>query len=198
MATINVGIIGLGKFGRNYLRTFAGIKNANIGWICASSQKSLNEAGLLLKQHPFKSTSDYMDVLKDKNVDSVAIITPGSTHYALVKKALNAGKNVIAEKPLAFSSAQAEELYNIAHQKKKTLMVSNIHRFNPGIKRIKNDAEKGKFGKVNYVKYDHFGNGPIRKDMGALWDFFPHAASIFLYLFEAMPSTISASGISFT
>ncbi len=196
--SIKIGIIGVGRFGRNYLRTFNKLENANVKWICATKGSTLKEALSEVKtSYAVKSTTNYKDILDDEEVDAVAIVTPGSAHYALAKEALNSGNHVIVEKPLAFSSKDAEELIKISNEKKKILAVSQIHKFNPGIQKLKEDIKSGKFGKINYILYSHFGNGPARKDMGALWDFFPHNVSILLYLLGESPLRVTANGASF-
>jgi len=191
---INIGIIGVGRFGINYLRTFDEL-DANVLWACSKSHETIDKVKDEMElSGTIRSTTNYKDILEDKNVDAVAIVTPGSTHFSMAKEALLSDKHVIVEKPLAFSYKDAQELINILREKKKVLMVSYIHLFNPGIQRIKKDIRSGLFGKINYVQYSHFGNGPVRKDMNALWDFFPHIASILLYFFEEMPLNVNASG----
>jgi len=72
-----------------------------------------------------------------------------------------------------------------------------LHLFNPPIQRLKEDIKKGLFGKINYMHSFGSGNGPARQDMSALWDFFPHDVSIFLYLLDEMPLSVSADGASY-
>lgn len=192
----NIGIIGVGRWGINYLRTLKEL-NANVSWICATKENTLKEALSKTKTKTVKTTTNYRDVLEDTRVDAVAIATPGSTHHELTKQALLSSKHVLVEKPLAFCSRDAEELVRISKENSKILMVGHLHRFNAAIKRIKEDIQAGLFGKINYVHSFGFGNGPIRNDMSALWDFFPHDVSILLYLLAEYPLIVSANGASY-
>ncbi len=192
---LRIGIIGLGRWGTNYLRTFNGLENCTVGFICASHKQTLKEAieNTNLKKSP-KTAVNYRILLEDKNIDAVAIATNGASHYKIAKEALKSGKHVIVEKPLAFSSANAEELIRISDKTGKILMAGHQHLYNPGIQRLKKDINKGLFGKIDYFSLFHCGNGPVRSDMSALWDFFPHTVSILLYLTEKSPLRVSANG----
>ena len=195
---VNVGIIGVGRWGTNYFRTFSQLEDVSVKWICATKEATLKEALLKVtaKSH-VKTTTNYKDILNDGKVDAVAIASSGSTHYKLAKEALQSEKQVIVEKPLAFNSKDARELINLSKKKKKILMVGHLHRYNPGIQRLKADIGKGIFGKIRFIHLSHFGNGPVRSDMGVIWDFFPHTVSILLYLLESPPLSVSANGASY-
>jgi len=116
----------------------------------------------------------------------------------MVKDALNAGKHVLVEKPLAFSSREVQELVVLAEQKKKVLMVGHVHMHNPPIQKLHDDIKRGLFGKIQYIRSLGAGSGPIRSDMSALWDFFPHDVSVALYLLDKFPVAVCAHGASFT
>tara|TARA_B100000315_G_scaffold114472_1_gene104912 strand:- start:233 stop:1243 length:1011 start_codon:yes stop_codon:yes gene_type:complete len=195
---INLGIIGLGRFGINYLRTLNELDNANIKWICSGRRETLDSAAAKVElKSEVNKTTNYKDILQDKEVDAVAIVTPGSTHHRIAKDALLADKHVLVEKPFCLNSKDAEELVKISLEKNKVLMVGHLHLFNPGIQKIKEDIKAGLFGKMKYVHIIHTGNGPVRSDMGALWDFFPHSVSVLLHLLDQNPSEVSVNGASF-
>ncbi len=194
---VSIGVVGVGRFGKNYLRTFYEMEDSSVKWVCAGNEQSLKEAVSIGIRSKTECTLNYRDVLDDPDVDAVAIVTPGSTHFSLAKEALDSGKHVIVEKPPAFSSVKFAELVAAAKKARRLLMVSDIHRFNPGILKLREDIGKGLFGKLNYMYFSHFGNGPVRSDMSALWDFFPHSASVSLYLAGSTHSSVCASGASF-
>ena len=198
MENLNFGIIGVGRFGRNYLRTLNEMNESSVKWICSSTEKTLSEAssGIDLK-YQIKKTADYGKILDDKEVDAVVISTPGSTHYKISKEALLAGKHVLVEKPMCFSSREAEDLAKTAKKKNKILMAGHLHLFNPGIQKLREDIKNGLFGKINYISIFHSGNGPVRTDINALWDFFPHSVSVLLHLLESNPVKASVNGKSF-
>ena len=194
-----LGIIGIGRCGTYYLRTFNELKNAEIKWIAATRQSTMEDALRIVQPDNVpKKTTDYQHILNDPEIDAVAIATPGSTHFKIVKEALLAGKHVLVEKPLAFSSHEAEELVHLAEQQKKTLMVGHLHLHNPPIQKLKEDIQKGMFGNIKYMRSLGAGSGPIRTDMSAVWDFFPHDVSIALYLLDKFPVSVCAHGASYT
>ncbi|MBI2142208.1 Gfo/Idh/MocA family oxidoreductase [Candidatus Woesearchaeota archaeon] len=195
---VNLGIIGVGRWGKNYLRTFSELDNASVRWLCSRTAQSVEAAVREIKpEFMAKATTNYGDILSDKSVDAVAIASDGSIHHSIAKAALESGKHVIVEKPLALSSKEAEELVTVASRHKRLLMVSDIHRFNPGIQRMREDVKLGMFGKLCYLQMFHSGDGPVRDDMSALWDFFPHSISIAAFLTGQYPLSVSASGASF-
>ncbi len=195
---LKIGIIGVGRWGINYLRTFNELNNATVKWICATKESTLKEALIKVNlKSPVETTTNSEDILEDKEVDAVAIVTPGTTHYKLIKDALNSNKHTIVEKPVAFHSKDVEDLIKISKEKRKILMVGHLHLFNSGIQRVKQDIKSNLFGNINYIHLSHFGNGPIRNDMNALWDFFPHTVSILLYLLEKSPLRLSVNGASY-
>lgn len=193
---INIGVIGIGRFGINYIRTFNQLDDANISWICSRSKNTLDKAKNELDLS-VKATTDYKDILADKDIDAVAITTPATTHYKIAKEALLAGKHVIVEKPVTTSSKECEDLIKMSKRKNKVFMAAHIHRYNPGIQKLKEDIDSGKFGKINFIHYTHLGNGPVRADINALWDFFPHTLTICNYLFDEIPASVSANGACF-
>ncbi|MBW2977069.1 Gfo/Idh/MocA family oxidoreductase [Candidatus Woesearchaeota archaeon] len=198
MKKTNIAIIGVGRWGRNYLRTFNELNNANILWVCDTEESTIKEALLKVKtKSSVKTTLNYKDILEDKEVDAVAITTPGTTHYGLAKQALLSDKHVIVEKPITFNSKDAEELVSISDEMGKILMVGHLHLYNPGIRKLKEDIKAGLFGKINYIHSIGAGNGPVRQDMSALWDYFPHDVSILLYLLEKYPLILSVNGASY-
>ncbi len=195
---LNIGIIGLGRWGTNYLRTLNEIEGITIRWVCSTKESTINESlsKVNLRISP-KKTTDYRKVLKDKKIDAVIIASSGSTHYKIAANSLKSKKHVLVEKPVAFSSKEVAHLAQLSKKNKKILMAGHLHLYNPGIVRLKQDINKGVFGKIRCFYLSHFGNGPIRSDMSALWDFSPHSISILLYLVGENPLKINARGESY-
>lgn len=189
---MKLGIIGVGKWGRNYFRTFLEL-GATVKWICARSESTLKKALEEVKAD-VKTTTNYKDILEDSDVDAVAVSTPDPTHYQIVKDSLEAGKHVLVEKPFTLNSQEAEELVKLAEEKKKVLMVGHIHRFNPGIQKIKEDIDAGLFGKISFIQ--SIGTGTdARSDTSALWDYMPHDLTILSYLLGSYPESVRATGV---
>jgi len=145
---MNIGIIGVGRWGRNFFRVFLEL-GANVKWICATKNSTLEEAK---KIGEAKTTLDYKDILNDNSVEAVAIATPDPSHYKITKDALEANKHVLVEKPFTLNSREAEELVKLAKEKGKVLMVGHIHRFSPAIQKIKEDIDAGTFGKITHIQ----------------------------------------------
>ena len=195
--SVKIGIIGVGRWGKNYLRTLNELENADVQWVCATRENTIKEALKANNNPSVKTTTNYKDILNDEEIDAVAIASNGATHYKLAKDALQSNKHVIVEKPLAFHSQDVKELIRISKERKKILMVGHLHIYNPGIKKLKADIDKGLFGKINFIHLSHFGNGPVRSDLGVIWDFFPHSISILLHLLGKMPLSVSVNGASY-
>lgn len=195
---INVGIIGVGRWGLNYLKTFNEFKNSKAKWISSRREDALKSA--LLKAGTkinIKATTDYNDILRDKEVSAVIIATPGSTHYKISKEALLSNKHILTEKPVAFSSKEVEELIALSNKRKKIFMAGHLHLYNPPIQKLREDIKAGSFGEINYIHSIGTGNGPVRNDMNVLWDVLPHDISVLLYLLDELPLSVSVNGASY-
>jgi len=134
-------------------------------------------------------------MLADDSLDAIIIATPGSTHAALAKQVLQAGKHALIEKPVAFSLHEAERLARLAGKNSLTLMAGHIHLYNSAIHRLKMDVVAGKVGRVLWLDSRGTG-GPVRADMSALWDYCPHDISILRFLL-GHPQRVTAHGVSF-
>jgi len=138
--------------------------------------------------------SDYQEILKSKDIDAVCIATPTDSHYALVQEALNHDKHVLCEKPLALRVDECQELQDLAVKKKKMIMVGHVFIFNAGIIYLKKYLQAGELGAVHYAHSQRTNLGPFRYDVNAMWDLAPHDISIFNYLFDSCPLSVSARG----
>ncbi len=174
-----IGLIGLGKWGANYLRVFNGLPNSNVVF-CSDLVKSALEE-IKRKNKDMKVTNDYGEILEDGNVDAVVVSTPSSTHYKIVKDCLKAGKDVLVEKPFVLDSEEGEELAELAEKEKRILMVGHTFLYNPAVTKLKEYISTGFLGKVHYLYFTRTGLGPIRKDVNAMWDLAPHDISMLLY-----------------
>jgi predicted dehydrogenase len=128
-------------------------------------------------------------------VEAVVICTPATTHYQVARAALEAGKHVLCEKPLATSVTDADALTTLAELEQRTLMVGHTFLYNGGIRRIKEYITFGDVGRVYYLYSSRTNLGPIRRDVNALWDLAPHDVAIFNYLLGSSPEWVSAVGV---
>ena len=126
-----IGIIGLGKWGKNHLRVFSEL-NCDLVGICDVNN---NEAEQLAKDYDILYKKDYQDLLP--LVDAVSVVVPTNLHYEVVKNCLLSGKHVFVEKPLTLDSIQAAELAYLAEKKNLILAVGYLFRFNPVVRALK-------------------------------------------------------------
>lgn len=189
---IRLGIIGAGHWGPNHVRIFNQIANSQVV-ICADlDEDRLKSVKALFPT--IKTTKDYREILSDPDIDAVCIASPTNTHFRFSKEALEHGKHVLCEKPLALDPRECLELKQLAEQKQKLLMVGHIFVFNQGIVRLKEYIQSGELGKIQYAHSERTNLGPFRYDVNALWDLAPHDISIFDYLFDSCALKVSACG----
>ena len=185
-----VAVVGVGYWGKNLVRNFYEL--GALGALCDSNQSL--EGDYKKKYKDVKFFTDYQAVLSDPNIQAVALATPAVTHYELAKAALEAGKDVIVEKPLAVDVKHGEELVKIAEAKGRILMVGHILRYHPAIHKLRELIQDGQLGKINYLYSNRLNIGKIRTEENILWSFAPHDISVILSLLNEMPSHVSCKG----
>lgn len=181
---MNYAIIGCGKFGKIHLKTLLEM-NKNVKYVCNKTDSKFKEIQdeycINGKGEDIQFITDYSIVLNDPDINIVVITTGPHQHYELTKKALEANKHVICEKPFVFSIEQNKELYEIAKSKRLDLFVNYSDIFTPTlignkfyelVRKVINDKEP--IG----IFYQHFNYGPIREDnYSPIWDYGSHAAA---------------------
>lgn len=171
-----VAIVGLGYWGPNLVRNFASEPGCELVWGCDMSEERL---GWLRAHYPsVKPTSDYDEVLADPSVELVLIATPTSTHAELATRALEAGKHVFVEKPIAPTAAEADALVTLAKAKGKMLFVDHTFLFAPAVEKMIDLAAGGKLGDLLYFDSVRINLGLIQRDVTVLWDLAIHDLSI--------------------
>lgn len=185
-----VAVVGVGYWGKNLVRNFHAL--GALGALC-DSDKNLGED--YRKKYPeVQFYSKYSDVLDDTSVGGVALATPAVSHYEMARAALEAGKDVLVEKPLAIDVKHGEELVKLAESKKRILMVGHILRYHPAILKLQRLIQDGHLGKINYLYSNRLNIGKIRTEENILWSFAPHDISVMLALLSELPSQVSCRG----
>ena len=188
--TPEIACIGAGNWGRNLVRNFHALNALRA--ICDPSPV-IREAMSL--QYPGVSiTASVADVLNDERVTAVVIATPAETHGALVKSALERGKDVFVEKPLCLSVQEGQELVRLAEQKGRILMVGHLLWYHPAVLKLKELINAGDLGRIQYIYSNRLNLGRIRREENALWSFAPHDISVILGLLEESPVDVQARG----
>lgn len=178
MKTLNFALVGAGKFGKNYLRLLQNTPGINLRTVVTKDSARSENLPLSIEHY-----TNLERVLKNPEINCVVIVTPPKTHFALAKAALEAGKHVLLEKPMAVNIKEAEELKRVVGKSDKVFMVGFQYLFNSYIRYLKKEIESGTFGEIKNVSSEHF-QSPPREDVTAFWDAAPHPLSIFQFIFN--------------
>jgi len=190
--TINVGVIGYGYWGPNIVRNFHNASNATVVSVCDLNPKSLER---VRRSYPSVGvTTDPDDILNNPAIDAVAIVTPVSHHFPLAKKALENGKHVFVEKPFTQTSAEAQELIELAARKKLLIMVDHTFLFSGAVRKIRELIDNDTLGTLYYYDSTRVNLGIFQHDANVVWDLAPHDLSIIDYLIGGEPEAILATG----
>jgi UDP-2-acetamido-3-amino-2,3-dideoxy-glucuronate N-acetyltransferase len=181
-----IAVIGCGNWGRNLVRNFY-----NLGFlykVCDLNQETLQ--GLQKQYKNVQLTTRFDDVFKDPRVDGVVISTPSFTHYDLAREALLNGKHVYVEKPVATSADQTLELFALAQEMNRVLMVGHLLLFHPAVNRLRQLIREGYLGEIQSVSSDRLNTNKLRPDKSVIWDLAPHDVSMLAYLLDREPEDI--------
>jgi predicted dehydrogenase len=189
---IEMAVVGFGHWGPNLVRNFHTSGRSRVRYAIDRDSKRL---GLLRSRYSdIETLADFDRALNDPAIDAVAIATPTTTHFSLCRRALEAGKHVLVEKPLAASTRDAEELVGLAREKKRILLVGHVFLYNAAVQHVKKLLGQGELGRIYYLSMLRTNLGPIRIDVNAAWDLASHDASIADYWLGASPVSVSAVG----
>jgi predicted dehydrogenase len=187
-----VAVVGLGYWGPNLLRVLGDNFDASVRWICDLDAERL---GKYRRRHPdARATTRIERVLADSAVDAVIVATPVDSHYNLAGRALEAGKHVFVEKPLAPSSELADRLADMAAGRDRILMCGHTFLYSPPVRAIKRMIGEGKLGDIYFISSSRVNLGLHQRDVSVIWDLGPHDFSILLYWLSEMPTSVRAIG----
>src|SRR5713226_4241590 len=189
---IRIGVIGYGYWGPNIVRNFHGNGRSRVVTVCDKIPKSLERVRQSYPEMPV--TGDCNDLLKATDIDAVAIVTPVWTHYELAKAALENGKHVFVEKPFTSTSAQGEELIELAERKKLKIMVDHTFLFTGAVKLIEKLIGDGTLGKLYYYDSTRVNLGLLQHDVNVIWDLAAHDVSLMNHLIKEKPEAVVATG----
>jgi UDP-2-acetamido-3-amino-2,3-dideoxy-glucuronate N-acetyltransferase len=187
---LGVAIVGAGYWGKNLVRNFHNL--GALRMICDPEQARLDSFAAACPG--IRCTTDLDAVLGNPAVIGVAVATPAETHYAIVKKALAAGKHVLVEKPMTLNETEARELIDLAEGAGRTLMVGHLLQYHPIFLRLKELAAAGEFGRIDYIYSNRLNLGKIRREENILWSFAPHDISMILSLAGGEPEAVQTIG----
>ncbi len=193
MAIARVGLLGCGQWGRNLARNLAAL---GVLRGIADSNPVLLE-GVRSLYPDVTVTEDASAVLKDPDIDACVIATPVALHFEMARQALEAGKDVFVEKPLALTVKEGEALVALAEKQGRVLMVGHLLEYHPATEKLRELVAKGELGKIQYVYSNRLNLGRIRTEENALWSFAPHDIHVLLRLLGEAPVEVACQGGSY-
>lgn len=185
-----MGVVGCGYWGPNLVRNLIETNRCKAIYCHDSNSRSTQK---VQSRYPSVLITDSLEQLVSE-CDAVMIATPVSSHSQIAKIALERGKGVFVEKPLAASSQECEELIDLAEQKNATLMVGHTFVYSPPVRKIREYCDRGQLGHVYFLSSYRVNLGIHRRDVDVMWDLAPHDLSMFLYWLQETPVRVSAAG----
>lgn len=192
---IGIAVFGTGRWGVHLIRNFQQHPDSRVVAVVDPNSRRLKEI-----QQRFNFDSDvlvtnyWLEAMHTPGIDAVAIATPASTHYNLIKEALNRGYHVFAEKPLTLNYNESLELCQLAEKQQRQLFVDRTYLFHPAVEGGKNLVRSGKLGELRYGYGTRTHLEPVRQDVDALWDLAIHDLCIFNSWLGETPTQVEAHG----
>ena len=183
-----IAVAGCGAWGGNLVRNFAAL-----GALHAIVDPDLKAATALAQQNGCVRAA-WGAMLDDPGIDGVAIAAPAALHASLAREALEAGKHVLVEKPLALRVADAEALCQLAERNDRRLMVGHLLHYHPAFLQLRDLVREGALGRLQYIYSNRLNLGKIRREEDILWSFAPHDISMILALVGDDPESVEAIG----
>jgi len=184
-------VLGLGYWGPNLLRAASELDSARITALCDSDPKPLARFGK--RYHDAILTLDADEVFESEAVDAVLLATPIGSHYELAKRALEAGKHVFVEKPLARTSGQCQELIEVAKARGLILMPGHTFLYSPPVVRVHEILTHRALGEIFFITTVRVNLGIHQSGSSVIYDLAPHDFSILRY-WLGMPMFVRAIG----
>lgn len=189
---VGVGVIGYGYWGPNIVRNLGAVENCRVVTICDKNAAALKRARQIYPG--VEMTTDLSDVLHAPDIDAVAVITPVWTHFDLARQAIENGKHVFVEKPFTATSAEAEELIELAARYNRKIMVDHTFLFSGSVRKIRELVDRGTLGSLYYFDSTRVNLGLFQHDVSVIWDLAPHDLSIMDYVIGKPPEAVVATG----
>jgi predicted dehydrogenase len=191
---IRIGVIGYGYWGPNLVRNCFETPGAQV--TCVSDVRD-DRLALVSSRYPtVKTTRNSRELMEDHSIDAVVIATPVSTHYELALRALEEGKHVLVEKPLASNTDQVLRLMDLAQKRKRVLMVDHTFVYTGAVRKIRDLVDSGTLGEIYYYDSVRVNLGLFQHDVNVLWDLAVHDLSIMDYVLPFRPCAVSATGLT--
>lgn len=190
---VSIAFFGYGYWGPNVLRNLH--QHPEVKVLKAHDPAPRNADRLRRSYPTVNVVGTAAEALDDPSVEAVCIATPAETHFALAKAALERGKHVFVEKPIALTPAEAQQLHDLAQSQRKVLMVGHVYEYNVPLNTVKQYLDDGYLGNVNYVFANRTSLGPrVRTDVNVVWDYAIHDIYLSMFLLGGKPRAVRATG----
>jgi predicted dehydrogenase len=187
---VRIAVVGLGYWGPNLVRILHELDGCEVAVICDVNSSALAKIG---RRYPaVRQATAFDEVLADDGIDAVAIVTPVGTHFELARAALETGKHVFVEKPMAGSVAEAEALIAIAEERGLTLMPGHTFLYSPPVNAVRDLIQSDELGEIYFISTSRVNLGLHQSDVSVIWDLGPHDFSILRYWLDESPAQVSA------
>ncbi len=188
----SIAVIGCGYWGKNLVRNFN-----QLGALATVVDTTAAGRALAAQLAPGVEVTSSVAQGLAAGIAGVVIATPAETHYDLARQALEAGKDVFVEKPLALTYEQGARLVRLAEERERILMVGHVLEYHPAILRLHELVRSNALGKVQYIYSNRLSLGKVRREENILWSFAPHDVAVILRLMGSMPFEVVACGGSY-
>jgi predicted dehydrogenase len=190
--TVNIGLVGAGYWGHKLLPKFLAAPQANVQSVCDIHEGNRAEIQRTFPNIPTTASLDTL--LASRELDAVVIVTPPATHFTLARAALEAGKHVWIEKPLALHLDEGRQLVQLARARKNTLFVDHTFLYDPAVRMIRDLVRQGDLGDIYHLFLQRLNLGRIKRDSNVWWNSAPHDASIILFILSGRPTSVNLHG----
>lgn len=191
---MKISVLGAGYWGRNIIRNALCNELIDEVIICEPNKNAIQENWITNKKVSLKTS--YSDILNDKDVSSVFIVTPADSHFELARRAIISGKDVFIEKPITTSSAEISELISLAEKHRVNIFPSQTYLHTEEIEKISNSINlENNLGNPLMYQSNRSNLGRFRADVNVAWDLAIHDLYIVQHLFDKRAISVTATGI---
>ena len=188
-----IALVGCGYWGKNLCRNFHEL--GALTQVVDATENGQSTARSIAPE--VAVTSNFEEVLNNPEIKGIALATPAETHCDLAVQAMEKGKDVFVEKPMALSIVEAKKMQAVAFQTNKVLMVGHLLEYHPAVLKLRELIDSEELGKINYIYSNRLNFGKVRTEENALWSFAPHDVAVILRLMGQAPVEVSACGGSY-
>ncbi len=188
--TKKIAVLGCGYWGKNLVRNFHAL--GALGAVVEPQAEGRRRAAEIAPDVAIHAAPEA--VWSDASIGGVVIATPAAQHARVCAAALEAGKDVLCEKPLALRYEDAERVARLADQRGRILMVGHILEYHPGVRKLVELVHSGELGATCYIYSHRLNLGKVRREENILWSFAPHDIAVILRLVGDEPVSVLAAG----